>query len=81
VTVELEMGGQPVSEHVMLLGAFLGDQGFQRTPKKLLVALGSGADDIDKQVSPGHGGGEVGGRINSVVRQQRKMDWDIKRIR
>jgi hypothetical protein len=33
VTVELEMGGQPISEHVMLLGSFLGDQGFQRVPK------------------------------------------------
>ena len=43
VSVELEMGGQPVSEHVMLLGAFLGDQGFQRAPKEPLVALGSGA--------------------------------------
>jgi hypothetical protein len=46
VSVELEMGGQPISEHLVLLGAFLGDQGFQRTPKKLLVALGSGADDV-----------------------------------
>ncbi len=60
VTVELEMGGQPNSEHVMLLGAFLGDQGFQRTPKELLVALGSGADDIDEQVSPGHGRDKAG---------------------
>ena len=40
VTVELEMGGQPISEHLVLLGAFLGDQGFQRTPKELLVAFG-----------------------------------------
>ena len=38
------MGGQPISEHVMLLGSLLGDQGFQRAPKELLVALGSGAD-------------------------------------
>ena len=60
VTVALEMGGQPISEHVMLLGAFLGDQGFQRTPKELLVAFGSGADDIDEQVSPGHGGDKAG---------------------
>ena len=60
VSVELEMGGQPISEHVMLLGAFLGDQGFQRTPKELLVALGSGADDIDEQVSPGLGGDKAG---------------------
>ena len=32
----------------------------QRAPKKLLVALGSGADDIDEQVSPGHGGDKAG---------------------
>ena len=44
----------------MLLGAFLGDQGFQRAPKELLVAIGSGADDIDEQVSPGHGGDKAG---------------------
>ena len=71
VTVELEMGGQPVSEHVMLLGAFLGDQGFQGTPKELLVALGSGADDIDEQVSPGHGGDKAGvaGACGNAPRQ------------
>jgi len=69
------------SRNVVLLGASPANQCLQRAPKKLLVALGPGADDIDEQVSPGHGGGEVGGRINSVVRQQRKMDWDIKRIR
>jgi len=69
------------SRNVVLLGKSLANQCLQRAPKKLLVALGPGADDIDEQVSPGHGGGEVGGRINSVVRQQRKMDWDIKRIR
>ena len=45
VSVELEMGGQPIREHVMLLGSLLGDQGFQRAPKQLLVALGSGADE------------------------------------
>jgi hypothetical protein len=60
VSVELEMGGQPISEHVMLLGSFLGDQGFQRAPKKFLVAFGPGADDIDEQVSPGHGGDMAG---------------------
>jgi hypothetical protein len=38
------MGGQPISEHVILLGSLLGDQGFQRAPKELLVALGSGVD-------------------------------------
>ena len=37
-----------------------GDWGFQRAPKKLLVALGSGADAIDEQVSPGHGGDKAG---------------------
>jgi hypothetical protein len=44
----------------MLLGSLLGDPGFQRAPKELLVALGSGADDIDEQVSPGHGGDKAG---------------------
>ena len=44
----------------MLLGSLLGDHGFQRGPKELLVALGSGADDIDEQVSPGHGGDKAG---------------------
>ena len=40
VTVELEMGGQPISEHVVLLGALLGDQGLQGAPKELMVPLG-----------------------------------------
>jgi hypothetical protein len=44
----------------MLLGSLLGDHGFQRGPKELLVALGSGADNIDQQVSPGHGGDKAG---------------------
>jgi hypothetical protein len=44
----------------MLLGSLLGDHGFQRGPKELLVALGSGADNIDEQVSPGLGGDKVG---------------------
>jgi hypothetical protein len=60
VSVELEMGGESISEHVVLLGALLGDQGLQRAPKALLVALGPGADDIDDQVSPGHGGDKAG---------------------
>ena len=44
----------------MLLGSLLGDQGFQRAPKELLVAFGSGADDIDEQVSLGLGGDKAG---------------------
>jgi hypothetical protein len=48
VTVELEMGGEPISEHVVLLGSLLGDQGLQRAPKQLLVALGPGADEFDE---------------------------------
>jgi hypothetical protein len=44
----------------MLLGSLLGDHGFQRAPKELLVALGSGADNIDQQVSPGLGGDKAG---------------------
>jgi hypothetical protein len=65
------MGGQPISEHLVLLGAFLGDQGFQRTPKELLVAFGPGAHDIDKQVSPGHGGDKAGvaGACGNAPRQ------------
>jgi hypothetical protein len=54
------MGGESISEHVVLLGALLGDQGLKRAPKELLVALGPGADDIDKQVSPGHGRDKAG---------------------
>ena len=71
VSVELEMGGQPISEHLVLLGAFLGDQGFQRTPKELLVAFGPGAHDIDEQVSPGHGGDKAGvaGACGNAPRQ------------
>ena len=55
VSVELEMGGESISEHVVLLGALLGDQGLKRAPKELLVALSPGAVDIDEQVSPGQG--------------------------
>jgi len=44
------MGGQSISDHVMLLGSLLGDQGFQRAPNELLVALGSPArTDIDPE--------------------------------
>ena len=46
--------------NVVLLGASPANQCLQCAPKKLLVALGSGAEDIDKQVSPGHGGSEAG---------------------
>jgi len=28
MTVELEVGGQPISEHMVLFGSLLGDQGF-----------------------------------------------------
>jgi hypothetical protein len=41
---------------VVLLGKSLANQCLQRAPKKLLVALGPGARDVDQQVSPGHGG-------------------------
>jgi hypothetical protein len=48
-----------------------GDWGFQRAPKELLVALGSGADAIDEQVSPGHGGDKSGvaGACGNAPRQ------------
>jgi hypothetical protein len=60
VTVELEMGGESISEHVVLLGALLGDQGLQRAPKQLLVALGPGEDAINEQASQAHGGDKAG---------------------
>jgi len=44
------------SRNVVLLGKSLANQCLQRVPKKLLVALGPGAHDVDQQVSPGHGG-------------------------
>ena len=37
-----------------------GDWGFQHAPKQLLVALGSGADAIDEQVSPDDCGDKAG---------------------
>jgi len=40
-----------------LLGAPPANQCLQRAPKGLLVAFGPGANPIDEQVSPGHGGG------------------------
>ncbi len=46
--------------NVLLLGVPLADQAPQRAPKQLLVALGPGADAIDEQVSPGHGGNKAG---------------------
>lgn len=49
----------------------LGDQGFQGALKQLLVPLRHGADDIDQQVSPGHGGGKAGvtGACGNAPRQ------------
>ena len=49
-----------ISEHVMLIGSLLGDQSLQGAAEQLLVGLGSGADDVDRQVSLGHGGSEAG---------------------
>jgi len=39
--------------------------------KEYLVALGPGADDIDEQVSPGHGGDKAGvaGACGNAPRQ------------
>ena len=54
------MGPTWKSRNVLLLGVPLADQAPQRTPKQLLVALGPGADAIDEQVSPGHGGDKAG---------------------
>ena len=44
----------------MLLGSLLGDQGFQRAPKELLVALVPARTLSNEQVSPGHGGDKAG---------------------
>ncbi|MFM1798914.1 MAG: hypothetical protein RLZZ117_1192 [Cyanobacteriota bacterium] len=48
------------SRNVLLLGVPLPDQAPQRAPKEILVALGSGADAIDEQASPGHGEHKAG---------------------
>jgi hypothetical protein len=48
-------GGAAVTDQ-RLLGASPANQCLQRAPKGRLVASGPGADDIDEQVSPGHGG-------------------------
>ena len=52
-------GGAAVTDQ-RLLGASPANQCLQRAPKGLLVASGPGADDIDEQVSPGHGGDKAG---------------------
>ena len=54
-----------------LLGASPANQCLQRAPKGLLVAFGPGADDIDEQVSPGHGGDKAGvaGACGNAPRQ------------
>jgi hypothetical protein len=57
----------------MLLGSLLGDHGFQRAPKQLLVALGSGADDIDEQVSPGLGGDKAGVAAEACGESPRRL--------
>jgi hypothetical protein len=46
--------------NVLLLGVSLADQAPRRTPKEILVGLSPGADAIDEQVSPGHGGDKAG---------------------
>jgi hypothetical protein len=71
MSVELEMDAESISEHVVLLGALLGDQGLKCAPKEFLVALGPGADDIDEQVSPGHGVDKAGvaGACGNAPRQ------------
>ena len=63
-------GGAAVTDQ-RLLGASPANQCLQRAPKKLLVALGSGAVDIDNQVSLGHGGDKAGvdGACGNAPRQ------------
>jgi hypothetical protein len=48
------------SRNVLLLGVPLADQAPRRTPKLLLAALGPGADELDEQLSPNHGGDKAG---------------------
>jgi hypothetical protein len=63
-------GGAAVTDQ-RLLGASPANQCLQRAPKELLVALGPGADAIDEQVSPGHGGDKAGvaGACGNAPRQ------------
>jgi hypothetical protein len=56
----LLLGSTWKGRNVLLLEVPLADQAPQRAPKELLVALGPGADEIDEQVSPGHGGDKAG---------------------
>lgn len=58
--IELEVSRDAISEHVLLIGSLLGDQSFQGAAQQLLVALGPGPDDVDRQVSPGQDGSEAG---------------------
>ena len=69
------------SRNVVLLGKSLANQCLQRAPKKLLVALGPGAHDVDQQVSPGHGGDKawVAGACGNAPRQVAASKWEGQR--
>ena len=56
----LLLGSTWKGRNVLVLGVSLADQAPRRTSKELLVALSPGADEIDEQVSPGHGGDKAG---------------------
>jgi len=62
---------EQISEHMVLLGSLLGGQGIHGAQKQLLFHLRHGADDIDQQVSPRHGGGKAGvaGACGNAPRQ------------
>jgi ATP-dependent Zn protease len=76
VTVELEMGGQPISEHVVLLGALLGDQGLQGAPKELMVPLGP-ARTLSMSRSARAMAGTRQGWREPAERQWRPFAWPL----
>jgi hypothetical protein len=53
-SIVLEMTGQPVRQHMMLLGALLGHECLDRLLEEQLVAPGAGANKIEKQIGSSH---------------------------
>ena len=48
------MGSQAVRQHMVLLCAFLGDEGFEGLAEQGLVAFGARAYEIEQEVGAGH---------------------------
>ena len=48
------MGGQAIRQHMVLLCAFLGDEGFKGLAEQGLVSLGARAHEIEEQVGARH---------------------------